>query len=140
GSADAVGVLREAARRAGARGASESAVAYLRRALAEPPPDAARVGLLRELGSVETQVDGDASIEHLRQAHALIEDPVRRAETALLLGRQLFLLRAEESDPVFLKALDELAGADTELEHLLEVGLITNDLFAPSLHGAATER
>jgi DNA-binding NarL/FixJ family response regulator len=140
GSADAVGVLREAAGRAGARGASESAVAYLRRALAEPPPDAARVELLRELGSVETQVDGDAAIEHLRAAHALIEDPVRRAETAILLGRQLFVLRGEESDPVFLEALDELAGADSELEHQLEAGLITNDLFSPSVHGAATDR
>jgi DNA-binding CsgD family transcriptional regulator len=49
--------------------------------------------LLLELGSVETQVDGDAAIEHLQEAHALIEDPIRRAEAALLLGRQLFLLR-----------------------------------------------
>src|SRR5206468_5910264 len=55
-------------------------------------------------------------------------------------GRQLFLLRGGESDPVFLEALDELAGADTELEHLLEAGLIMNDLFTPLLHGAATER
>ena len=140
GNTDVVDVLRDAARRAGGRGAPESAVAYLRRALVEPPPAAEHAELLRELGSVETHVDGDAAIEHLRQAHALIEDPVRRAETALLLGRQLFLLRGGESDPVFLEALDELAGADTELEHLLEAGLITNDLFTPPLHGAATER
>src|SRR5207247_10915966 len=139
GSADAVGVLREAARRAGARGASESAVAYLRRALAEPPPDAARVGLLRELGSVETQVDGDAAIEHLREAHALIEDPVRRAETAILLGRQLFLLRGEESDPVFLEALDELAGADSEVAPLLEAGVITTARFSPARHRRGTD-
>ncbi len=96
-----VATLRDAARRAGSRGASESAVAYLRRALEEPPPAAERAELLLELGSAETQVDGDAAIEHLREAHALNEDPIGRAETALLLGRQLFLLRGEESDAVF---------------------------------------
>jgi DNA-binding CsgD family transcriptional regulator/tetratricopeptide (TPR) repeat protein len=135
-----VATLREAAYRARARGASESAVAYLRRALAEPPPDPERAELLLELGSAETLVDGDAAIEHLRAAHELIEDPVRRAETALLLGRQLFLLRGEESDAVYTQALQELESADDELERLLEAGLITNNLFAPSHHRAAIER
>jgi DNA-binding CsgD family transcriptional regulator len=140
GNADVVGVLRAAARRAGSRGAPESAAAYLRRALTESPAAGEEAELLRDLGSVETQVDGEAAIDHLRQAHALIADPVRKAEAALLLGRQLFFLRGEESDSVFLGALDELGGADTELEHLLEAGLITNDLFAPPVHRAATER
>ena len=85
-------------------------------------------------------MDGDASIEHLQEAHELIEDPLMRAETALLLGRQLFLLHGDESDAVFMAALDELAGADLELERLLEAGLIMNDLFAPPLHRAALER
>jgi hypothetical protein len=39
-------MLRDAARRASSRGASESAVAYLRRALGEPPAAADRVELL----------------------------------------------------------------------------------------------
>ena len=138
--AQVVAVLREAARRARSRGASESAVAYLRRALDEPPAATDREGLLLELGSAETQVDGDAAIEHLREAHALNEDTIGRAETALLLGRQLFLLRGEESDAVYSQALEELAGADAELERLLEAGLIINGLFAPSHHGAARER
>src|SRR6266487_1875331 len=135
-----VATLREAAYRARARGASESAVAYLRRALAEPPPDAERAELLLELGSAETLLSGDAAIEHLQAAQALIEDPIRRAETALLLGRQLFLLRGEESDAVYTQALEELGGADAELERLLEAGLITNNLFSPSHHRAAIER
>ena len=56
-SADAqvVATLREAARRAGSRGASESAVAYLRRALEEPPPDAERAEVLLELGAAEAR-------------------------------------------------------------------------------------
>ena len=104
------------------------------------PPAAERAELLVELGSAETLVSGDAAVEHLQEAHALIDDPVRRAETALLLGRQLFLLRGEESDAVFTQALDELDGADPELERLLEAALITNDLFAPSCTTTPLER
>jgi DNA-binding CsgD family transcriptional regulator len=96
--------------------------------------------LLLELGSAEARVSGEAAIQHLQEAHGLIEDPIRRAEAALLLGRQLFILQGEEADAVFTTALDELAGADAELEHLLEAGLITNDLFTPGLHSGALER
>jgi DNA-binding CsgD family transcriptional regulator/tetratricopeptide (TPR) repeat protein len=135
-----VATLRDAGRRAGSRGAAESAVAYLRRALAEPPPATERAELLLELGLAEAQVDGDAAIEHLQEAHSLIEPPLPRAEAALLLGRQLFLVRGDEADAVFIQALNELAGADAELERLLEVGLITNDLFAPALHDGAVAR
>jgi DNA-binding CsgD family transcriptional regulator len=138
--AQVVGALRDAARGAGSRGASESAVAYLRRALAEPPPAAERADLLLELGSSEAIVSGDAAVEHLREAHALIDDPIRRAETALLLGRQLFLLRGKEADAVYTQALVELAGADAELERLLEAALITSTILVPSLHREALER
>jgi DNA-binding CsgD family transcriptional regulator len=134
-------VLREAARRAASRGSSESAVAYLRRAVAERPSAAERADLLLELGSAEALVSGNAAVEHLREAHALIVDPVRRAETALVLGRELFLLlRSEESHAVFTDALDELAGGDAEIERLLEAGLITNAMFVPRLHRAALVR
>jgi DNA-binding CsgD family transcriptional regulator len=140
GDSQVVATLRDAARRASSRGASESAVSYLRRAFAEPPSAAERAELLLELGSAETQVDGDAAIQHLREAHELSASPVERGRVALLLGRQLFLLRGDEADAVFIRALDELGGADAELERLLEAGLIANDLFSPSLHGSALER
>jgi DNA-binding CsgD family transcriptional regulator len=136
----AVATLREAARRAGSRGASESVVAYLRRALEEPPPDAERADLLLELGAAEAHVSGEAAIEHLREAHALAASPMRRAEVARLLGGQLFVLRGEEADAVLREALDELAGADPELERFLEAGLITNGLFAPGLDRDAAQR
>jgi tetratricopeptide (TPR) repeat protein len=138
--AQVVATLRDAARRAGSRGAPESALAYLHRALAEPPPAAERADLLLELGSAETIVSGDAAVEHLREAHALIDDPIRRATIALLLGRQLFLLRGKEADAVYTQALAELAGADAELERLLESALITSTIFLPSLHREALER
>jgi DNA-binding CsgD family transcriptional regulator/tetratricopeptide (TPR) repeat protein len=141
GDPGVVAVLREAARRPGSRDAAESATAYLRRALAEPPPEAERAELLLELGSVEALVSGDAAIEHLQEAHGLIDDPVRRAETALLLGRQLSaLVRHDESVAAFTRALDELAGADAELERLLEAALITADLFEPPFYDQAVER
>jgi len=140
GDSQVVATLGDAARRAGSRGASESAVAYLRRALAEPPTPDERAKLLLELGTAETQVDGDAAIQHLQEAHELSATPTERARVALLLGRQLFLLRGDEADAVFIEALDELSGADAELERLLEAGLITNDLFSPSLHRSALER
>jgi DNA-binding CsgD family transcriptional regulator/tetratricopeptide (TPR) repeat protein len=139
GDAQVVATLRDAARRAGSRGASESAVAYLRRALAEPPPAPERAKLLLELGSAEARVSGGAAVEHLRAAHALAENPIRRAETALILGRQLFLLGDEDSDAVLIKGLAELDGADPELERLLQAGLITNGLFAPSHHEEAVQ-
>jgi DNA-binding CsgD family transcriptional regulator len=136
----AVATLRDAARRAGSRGASESAVAYLRRALEEPPPDGERGEVFLELGSAESRVSGASAVEHLREAHALAEGPVARAEAALLLGRQLFILGGEEAAAVFRDALDELGEADPELERILAAGLITNGLFALGLHREAAER
>jgi DNA-binding CsgD family transcriptional regulator len=138
-SAETVARLREAARRAGTRGASESAVAYLRRALAEPPDAPDRADVLVELGSAEIRVSGEAAVEHLQEARELIDDPVKKAEIALLLGRQLYLLRGEESDAVLTQALVDLDGADSELERQLQAGLITNDMFSPGLqHRALT--
>ncbi|MGY1740020.1 MULTISPECIES: BTAD domain-containing putative transcriptional regulator [unclassified Blastococcus] len=85
------GVLRRAARVAADRGDADSAVTLLRRALAEPPPAAARAEVLVELGTVESRVDGAASSEHLLQAHALLEDPAERARLAVLIAHiQIF--------------------------------------------------
>ena len=78
----------------------ESAVAYLRRALEEPPPDAERAEVLLELGSAEAHVSGVAAVEHLREAQALTTTRCGSAEIARLLGGQLFVLRGEESDAV----------------------------------------
>jgi DNA-binding CsgD family transcriptional regulator len=106
------------------------ALAYLRRALAEPPVASERADLLLELGSAETLLSGEAAAEHLQEAHGLIHDPERRAEAAALLGTQLFYLhRLDESVAVFEQALDELGGGDAELERLLEAGVISAGLF-----------
>jgi DNA-binding CsgD family transcriptional regulator len=141
GDPEVVAALSEAARKAVTRGASDSAVAYLRRALVEPPPESERAQFLLELGAVETLVDGSASVEHLGEALGLIDDPQKRAEIAALLGFQLFYLhRLDESDAVFEQAVDELAGADPELERVLEAGLISNGIFHPPLKESAARR
>jgi DNA-binding CsgD family transcriptional regulator/tetratricopeptide (TPR) repeat protein len=133
--------LREAARSARAHGASENAVAYLRRALAEPPVDYAQVDVLLELGSAEALVDGQAAAMHLREAHALIDEPRRRAEVGFRLGRQLDKLhRTDESIAVFKRALDEIGGADDELERLLWSGFISIGPGLPSTDSEEVSR
>jgi DNA-binding SARP family transcriptional activator/DNA-binding NarL/FixJ family response regulator len=87
GDTGVVVLLREAARRAGARGSTDSATAYLRRALLEPPAADDRPDLLMELGRLEAVVDGLAAIEHLTAAYRTHPDPTRRAEAAIMLAR-----------------------------------------------------
>jgi DNA-binding CsgD family transcriptional regulator/tetratricopeptide (TPR) repeat protein len=141
GTVPIVSVLEDAARNARSSGASESAVAYLRRALAEPPRAAGRADRLLELASAEAFVNGEAAVEHLQEAHRLIDDPVRRAQAAVQLGRQLFYLgRIDDSIEVFTSALEELAGADAELERLLEAGLISSGIFEAPLREDVVRR
>ncbi|HEV8250431.1 MAG TPA: AAA family ATPase [Gaiellaceae bacterium] len=136
-----VAVLREASRRAMCEGVPDSAIAYLRRALAEPPPDSERADVLIELGSTEALLSGSAAVEHLQEGHALLRDPVRRAQAAALLGRQLFYLhRLGASIAVFEAALEELDGADAELERVLEAGLISTSIFQAPLPDDARRR
>ena len=87
GCADTVDVLRSAARTAIARGASDSAVLLLRRALEEPVPGEERAAVLLELGLVETHVDGPAGVAHLTEAHTLLDDDRERARIAMVIAR-----------------------------------------------------
>jgi hypothetical protein len=86
GDSASVEVLSAAARTAAARGASESAVTYLRRALAEPAEGRARLDVLCELGLLETLVDGPAGLEHLGAAYELATEPAARAELAVAIA------------------------------------------------------
>ena len=87
GDREASEVLRCAARTAAERGAPDSAITYLRRALEELPTGAPRCEVLRELGMVESLVDGAASAEHLLQAYDLMEDSRDRADVAVAIAR-----------------------------------------------------
>jgi DNA-binding CsgD family transcriptional regulator len=140
GPVQVVAVLEDAARNARSRGALESAVAYLRRALAEPRV-ANSADRLLQLASAEGFVNGEAAVEHLQEAQQLIDDPIQSAEVAVQLGRQLFYVhRIDDSIGVFTSALEQLAGADPELERLLEAGLISSGIFEAPLREDVVRR
>jgi hypothetical protein len=86
----AVDALRDATRKALARGAPEAAVAYLRRAIAEPPSESSRLDVLIELGRAEALLPEAQAFTSLRQALELAVDPEQRAMIALDLALALF--------------------------------------------------
>ena len=80
-AAGALVMLERAAASAGARGAPDSAIAYLRRALAEPGAD--RAELLTALGGFEVVVRDPEAIPHLWEAAELTASPDQAIEVYL---------------------------------------------------------
>jgi DNA-binding CsgD family transcriptional regulator len=89
GDAEVARTLHEAGLAATARGAVDSAAAYLCRALDEPPGAELRPRLLLDLGRVETLNRGPEAAAHLRAAYKELADPRLRVEAANALGRAL---------------------------------------------------
>jgi DNA-binding CsgD family transcriptional regulator len=113
GSADVVERLRAAAARAVGRGAPESAVAYLRRAMSEMADVSVRAMLAQELGRAEKVLGDPAAAEHLRESLRLTSDPAARAAVAPDLAELLLLAGQWEAGTAVLReALAELAGGD----------------------------
>ncbi len=126
--------LRRAAGVALSAGASHSAVAYLRRALAEPCPADERAELLVELGRAERLVDGRAALAHLREALELTTDGGRYVEIAAQLAFLLtFAARTEEAVAVAEQALSRLGDAQLELRRRLEAMILVAGYHDPSL-------
>jgi DNA-binding CsgD family transcriptional regulator len=101
--------LRTAGKEALRRGASDSAMAYLHRAVEEPAPDDIRAELLYELGLAEESTNGPAALEHLQTAHAGMADPRQRAEVAFRIAvTQLFTGSPDEAALTAQRALDDL--------------------------------
>src|SRR3954465_9388575 len=82
-------LLQAAAKDAMRKAAPESAVAYLRRALEEPPPSDEVARIQYEHGLAEMLTRGPAAVEHLEAAYEAIEDPIARVPVAAILGRAL---------------------------------------------------
>jgi DNA-binding CsgD family transcriptional regulator len=113
GSAEAARQLRTAARRALRRGAPHSAVAYLRRALAENPAASTRGALLHELGRAEKMVRDPGAVRHLGDALDLTADQPQRSAIALDLVHTLFLAGQMDACVATAQAaLDELPAGD----------------------------
>jgi DNA-binding CsgD family transcriptional regulator len=83
GDPDVAAVLEAAGRDAAARGAPESAVPILERALAEPAAPGRRPHLLAELGTLESHLGRPDGAEHLRTALQLVTDEDDRLHIAL---------------------------------------------------------
>jgi len=117
---DALSLLDAAALSAAERGAPDSAVTYLSRALDERPERVVRADLLRRLGGAEVVTRDPASIPHLREAADLTEDREQALEIHLDLADLLALAgRWEESARVVDNGLARFS--DTEVPELLEL-------------------
>jgi DNA-binding CsgD family transcriptional regulator/tetratricopeptide (TPR) repeat protein len=104
-----VDTLQRAARVATARGAPDSAVAYMRRALEEPPPPERRAEVVFELGRLEVMTNGPDAAVHLAEARDTLTDPRTRATATYELARTLvFTGRAREARDVVLQTASEL--------------------------------
>jgi DNA-binding NarL/FixJ family response regulator len=116
----AVEALRMAAAAALARGAPETAMTYLCRALAEPPTDVVRAAALGELGGAERLAGDPAAVVHLEEARQATTDPVARARLASELANVLLFTAALPRAFAVLQAgLDDLGDRDSELAALL---------------------
>jgi DNA-binding NarL/FixJ family response regulator len=140
GEAAVVGVLCSAATGALAAGAPESAVQYLERALAEPPPARARVPILRQLGAAEASLHHPACAEHLRTALRLSSEPGERAQIARQLAAPLMHSgHVREAVGLLERAADELAPGNSELRLELQADIIGARRLDPTLRAAALD-
>ena len=115
-----VELLRGVARYALCRGAPAAAVAWLRRALAEPPPAAESAAVLLELGSAELRTAAPEAVEHLSAAVDEIREPALLSTSSRLLANALTW--SDESDravDVLESAIDAVEPVDRELALVL---------------------
>jgi DNA-binding CsgD family transcriptional regulator len=137
----AVESLRAAARTSLAAGAADSALTYLRRALAEPPPSEVRADVLIELASAGGLAGSAETVVHLREALSLLEDQDRRIEVRRQLARGLFWRSQEEEAVAEINAaLAEIPSADSPLRRTLEADYFSAALRMPELHADALDR
>ncbi len=139
---DALSLLQEAAASALDAGARGSAAAYLRRLLDEALTPSLRATTLRQLGEIETLLDAESAVNHLRQAEALLTDPVQRAQVALALGPALFFTqRNADAVATYQRAIATLPDtADRSLRQALDAGLLAAAVDDSTLYPAARER
>jgi DNA-binding CsgD family transcriptional regulator len=141
GRAVVITELRQAARQALAQGAADTAAAYLRRALQEPPAPTERAEVLYELGSAERLLHAPTATHHLGEALALTDDWQRRGQVALALGQTMFFSgQGPQAVDVLDKAIADLGHRDTDLRHRLEAALLNVAIEDPTLFPLTAER
>ena len=111
-----VETLRQAAQRSISRGAPDAAIAYLRRALDEPPTPSARIEVLYELGDAELNTDPIAGSEHLRHAVEALDEAVRRPDIALAYERAVNLVgRHRDANDLLVRMTEDARELDPDL-------------------------
>lgn len=137
-----VDALLTAGERAAAKGAPDSALHLLRRALEEPPAADQRAGVLLALGEAEAASGQADAFRHLAEAAELVDDGVSaRAAVRFKLGRRLIMAgRFGEAAETFDRALAELNGGDKDLATALEAGFISAARLDVSRRPEALER
>ena len=138
GDANTVELLLAAGRDAMARGAPESAIAVLERALRERA-DHRDDEVLAELGRAEAALLLPDALTHLRRAYELAEPGDRRSAIALTLGRTMVAARLEDPSTV-LKSIEELGADDPDLALRLEATLTTGLRMDPAWAATMSER
>jgi DNA-binding CsgD family transcriptional regulator len=137
-----VAALRAAAASAAERGAPTAAIAYLRRALDEPPAEGERAAVLADLGRWEVaRLEYERAEEHLAEALALPGDPAVHAQAAIWLSRGSIMQGHAEWAASALDALsDQLDRAEGELALELEAEALTLTRLELSLRSLVPER
>jgi DNA-binding CsgD family transcriptional regulator len=124
-------LLQRAGGAAMRKGAADSAVAYLRRALEEPPPEGERTAVLIALGTAEALTSGPAAATHLQEAYDALKDPVARGRLALLLfGALLFTGFPHDARAVAERAAAALPPAAADLGRGLEAMALATRFFS----------
>jgi DNA-binding CsgD family transcriptional regulator len=122
GDREVAEILLAAARAATSKGAPDLAVRYLRRALAEPPPDPLRAELLHEVGAAEQSAGHFAeAAEDLRRALECTDNTAAKIEIGFRLRYALVWSdRAREVAPALDGIIAEAAEGDPDGAMLLE--------------------
>jgi DNA-binding CsgD family transcriptional regulator/tetratricopeptide (TPR) repeat protein len=122
GDVHRVELLRRVAADALGRGAPAAAVAWLRRALAEPPPPELQGNVLLELSSAELRLGApEAAVEPLEAAAQLLAEPeLLVTAVRLLAGALTWSGNADRAVAVIGHTIDTLEDSDRESALLLE--------------------
>jgi DNA-binding CsgD family transcriptional regulator len=124
GDPERVDLLRRVAADALCRGAPAAAVAWLSRALAEPPSESAMAAVLLDLGSAELRIAAPEAVEHLGAAVELLDEPRPLATGARLLANALtWSGESDRSIEALESAIAVVEPADRELALHLEAEL-----------------
>ena len=140
GNPAVVETLRRAARRAADTGGPGEAAAYLRRALAEPPLEGERPGVLLDLGRAETRSDPEAAVTHLAEALAGTTGPEPIADTGAELAATLVALGRIDEALAALDAAADRCGASPDAALRLRAEAIAVARFEPAMYADARHR